>query len=93
MKNPVRWSATLVAGLAIALSGLTPVATATSPASPAVAGRDFVEGPDVRLLESAVPPSECTTPLIQQYFSSLVAGLTPAIRASRLPPAVALRTA
>jgi hypothetical protein len=77
VKNPVRWSATLASGLLIALSALTPVASATSPASPAVATRDFVEGPDVRLLESAVPPSECMTPLIQQYFSSLVAGLTP----------------
>ena len=78
MKNPVRWSIALVSGLVLALSALTPVATAApaSPAAPAAVTGDLVEGPELRLLESAVPPSECATPIIQQYFNSLLSDLT-----------------
>ena len=73
MKQPVRWSVAAGAGLILALSALSPVATATAApsAAPAAGARDLVEIPVKAAIEQAVPPSECGPTQLDAYIDEV----------------------
>lgn len=80
MKKPARWSVAVGTGLLLTLTALAPVSTATAaePSSAKTHRADLVDVPARALLERAINPAdyECETPILQQYFDSVVGAMS-----------------